>query len=90
MQSNNEKYCKNRITLLAAIILCKNHRISFKTHVHTETQNGKESIDSHFLTRMWKVCIFANKGHKMTFIAYLILALAINSGLLNTSVILFI
>ena len=70
-------------------ILFQKHGLTLRSYVHSETQDGKSSIDAHFAVCMRHVLAYVNMGMNVTSPLKLYKVLSVNGGLLNTVPILF-
>ena len=90
-QSDNAK-CYQTNDLLHGIMELNNSNettVKIKKVLHTETQDGKCSIDAHFAIAMAHVTRFVNMGHNVVTPSQLVSALNSNGGLGNTKPLLY-
>ena len=70
-------------------MLFKKYKSSLKSYIHTETQDGKGSIDAHFTVAMRHVLKHVNMGSNVTSPMELCTTLQSNDGVGNTVVAVF-
>ena len=84
IQSDNAKCYQNGSLIFAMFIVFRNHGLSLRSYVHTETQDGKSSIDAHFAVRMRHVLAYVDMGMNVKSLLELYKALTANGGGINT------
>jgi hypothetical protein len=87
-QSDNAKCYQGNFFIEVLICICKNRNYRLKSYVHSETQDGKCSIDGHFAVGMRVVNNRVNEGFNASTPEELAQALISNGGIRNTDVIL--
>lgn len=70
--------------------VCIEQNYILKSYVHTETQDGKCSIDGHFAVGMRNVTTRVNEGYNASNPEELAKAVSSNQGVRNTDVILYV
>ena len=89
VQSDNAKCYQSGSLLLGMLIICDHYHIGLKSFIHTETQDGKGSIDGHFAICMKHVNSFVNTGFNVTSPRELFMALHWDGGPKSTTEVLF-
>jgi hypothetical protein len=89
-QSDNAKCYQGGVFAEAVNLICSKQKYRLESFVHTETQDGKCSIDGHFAVGMRVVTTRINEGYNATTPEELADALVSNDGVRNTEVILFL
>ena len=89
IQTDNAKCYQNGNLAFGLFMMFKKHNLSLRSYIHTETQNGKGSIDAHFAVAMRHVLNFVNMGSNVISPVQLYTALQSNGGVGNTVAALF-
>ena len=89
IQSDNAKCYSNGALVFCLYLLCQTHKLELLSYIHTETQDGKGSIDAHFAVSMNHVLQHLHMGSNVVSPLELFSALQSNGGVANTIVSLY-
>ena len=89
IQSDNAKCYQNGCLIFGLFMLFRKYSLILRSYIHTETQDGKSSIDAHFAVCMRHVLSYVNMGMNVISPFELYKALNANGGVGNTVATLF-
>ena len=83
-QSDNTKCYQSGYLLFGLYLIFQMHGLILKSYSHSETQDGKSSIDAHFAICMRFLLLFVNMGMNIISPLELYRALCTNGGVINS------
>lgn len=84
LSDNARCYQNHLLPIMIHFFITKGHSLSLEILLHSETQDGKLLVDTHFAVAMMHVCRYVDKGNSVKTPSQLVTAINSDGGVANT------